>query len=253
MSWGAVLLAAVAQIAGDRFALWTGLIFFVAGLAHGAGDEQNGELRRIGLAHAIAYVLVGAAVAGLFFVQPLSGLAVFFVLSAWHFARSDCRLALATRYAIAGLAVGGSALLHPQATLQVLSGAIGADVPNYFIRAMAILGMAGAAFALWALIKTKSGFGHAIVAFCAVLLLHPVLAVGLIFLTAHAIPVQQRQIAHYGSQAVMGAVAIPTALAILGAAAIAVGAALEVLPTYIAVALAVGMATPHMLTERLEV
>lgn len=245
-------MACFAQLAGERVALWIGLAFFVMGLAHGAGDEQEGQLRRIGLIPAFAYLLVGTAVAGLFIAQPIAGLAVFFSLSAWHFARSDCQLAQETRYAISGLAVGGSALLQPQGTLDVLSLAAAMPVPVHFVRALAIAGMVGCGFTLWTVFKANRGFGHAVVAFCAVLLLHPVLAVGLIFLTAHAIPIQQRQTAYYGARTVLAAVAIPTGLAIVGATGIVASVTTGALSAHFAVALALGMATPHMLTERLE-
>ena len=237
---------------GGAWPVWLGLVLFVAGLAHGAGDEQDGELRRIGLVHAIAYLVVGIGVGGLFLAAPLGGLAVFFALSAWHFARSDCRFEQATRFAIAGLAVGGSALFQTKLTAMVLMQATGAEVPGWFLRALAVAGLAGAGFAAFALIAGKRGFGHAIVALVAALLLHPVLAVGLIFLTAHAIPIQQRQAATYGPRVVMRAIAIPTIIATLGAIAIAASVWGAVLAMPIAVALALGLATPHMLTERLE-
>ena len=248
----AVLLAVIAQAAGGVWPVWLGLALFVAGLAHGAGDEQDGELKRIGLMHAAAYLIVGIGVGGLFMAAPLGGLAVFFALSAWHFARSDCRFEQATRLAIAGLAVGGSALFQTKLTAAVLMQATGAEVPDWFLRALAVAGFGGAGFAAYALIAGKRGFGHAVVALIATLLLHPVLAVGVIFLTAHAIPIQQRQAAAYGSGVVMRAIAIPTIIATLGAAAIAASVWSGLLAMPLAVALALGLATPHMLTERLE-
>ena len=252
MSWAAIALAAFAQLAGGPWPVWLGLALFVAGLAHGAGDEQEGELARMGVMQAAAYLIVGIAVAGLFLVAPLGGLAVFFALSAWHFARSDCRFHQATRYAIAGLAVGGSALFHPSGTAMVLAEATGEQMPEYFLRALAVAGVIGSGFSAFALVTGKRGFGHAVVALLAVLLLHPVLAVGLIFLTAHAVPIQQRQAAAYGTTTVLKAIALPTAIATLGAAGIAASVVAGVIALPLAVALALGLATPHMLTERLE-
>ena len=252
LSWGAILLAIAAQIAGPGLSTLAGLLFFVLGLAHGAGDENDGRIARITLIHAVAYLIAGAAVAGLFLMIPLAGLVLFLALSAWHFARSDCALASITRYAIAGLAVGGSALFRQAETLAIFEFLTGAAVPSSFVRILALLGGGGAVCAGVALIKSKRGFGHAIVALGATVFFHPVLAVGLIFLVAHAIPVQQRQIGAYGKAAVIRAVAIPSAIAIVGAALIAGLVASGILALPIAVALAFGMATPHMLTERLE-
>ena len=209
----AVTLGVVAQIAGDGWAVLAGLVFFVMGLAHGAGDENEGGIARIKLVHGAAYLVTGAAVAALFLFAPLAGLALFLALSAWHFARSDCAFDPLTRY---------------------------------------LLGVAGTGAAAWALVKGLRGFGHAVIALAATVLFNPVLAVGLIFLTAHAIPVQQRQIANYGRSTVWRAVALPTLIATLGALGIAALVWTGHLALPIAIALAFGMATPHMLTERLE-
>ncbi len=252
VSWGAILLAGLAQIAGTPWTVGLGLTFFLLGLAHGAGDENDGRIARITLIHAAAYLVAGAAVAGLFLVLPLAGLVLFLALSAWHFARSDCALAPITRYAIAGLAVGGSALFRQSETLAIFEFVTGGAVPSSFIRLLAVIGGGGVVCAGIALIKSKRGFGHAIVALATTVFLHPVLAVGLIFLVAHAIPVQQRQIAAYGKPAVIRAVAIPSAIAAFGAALVLGMVAGGVLALPVAVALAFGMATPHMLTERLE-
>ena len=252
LSWAAVALAIGAQLAGGIWPLAAGLVFFALGLAHGAGDEGQGGMARIALVHAGAYLLTGAAVAALFLAAPLAGLALFLALSAWHFARSDCAFAPVTRYAIAGLAVGGSALFRPDATDAIFATIIGESVPVNALRLLALLGLGGAACALYALLRGAKGFGHAVVALAATIAFDPVLAVGLIFLIAHAVPVQQRQIAAHGKAAVWRAVALPTAIALLGAAAIAAFVLTGHLALPIAIALAFGMATPHMLTEQLE-
>lgn len=245
-------IAALAQALGEPWVIWTGLALFVLGLSHGAGDEQEGELSSFTLVHAGAYLLIGAAIAGVFLAAPLLGLALFFALSAWHFSRSDCHLHKLTRNAIAGLAVGGSALFRPEETAQVLSFVIGDDVPRNFLRFLALCGVVGTGFAVYAAVKGRRGFGHAVVAGLAVALLHPVLAVGLIFLTAHAIPVQERQIAAYGTPRVLRAIALPTLIASVGAIALAWGTVSGLVPMSLAIAMSFGLATPHMLTERLE-
>ncbi len=252
VSWGAIIFAGLAQIAGTPWSVGVGLLFFLLGLAHGAGDENDGRIARITLIHAAAYLVAGTAVAGLLLVLPLAGLVLFLALSAWHFARSDVALAPITRYAIAGLAVGGSALFRQTETLAIFQFVTGDVVPSSFIRLLAVIGGGGTVCAAIALMKSKRGFGHAIVALATTVFLHPVLAVGLIFLVAHAIPVQQRQIAAYGKAAVIRAIAIPSVIATAGAALVAGLVATDVLALPVGVALAFGMATPHMLTERLE-
>ena len=232
--------------------MWLGLALFALGLAHGAGDEQDGRLASFTLVHAAAYIMVGLAVAGLFVAAPLYGLALFFALSAWHFARSECHFHLASRLAIAGLAIGGSALLRPAETAHVLTFVTGTDVPRNFLRFLAVAGGFGIVCAAYAFATNRRGFGHTIVAALAVWLLHPVLAVGLVFLTAHALPVQERQLRAYGGSDVARAVAVPTVIALVGGTGIALAVGTGWLSAQLAAALAFGMATPHMLTERLE-
>ena len=252
LSWGAVVLAAIAQLIGEGAAIAAGLVFFLAGLAHGAGDENGGRMARFSLVFAAAYLLVGLAIAAGFLLAPLAGLSLFLALSAWHFARSDNRMAAEARFAIAGLATGGSALLRPDTTREVFSLVIGQEVPSAWFLLVTLAGVFGVIAALAASAKSRRGFGHALVALLSVALLHPVLAVGVIFLTAHAIPIQQRQIAEHGAPRVWQAVALPTAVATLGAVAIALAVWVGWLDLEVAIALAFGLATPHMLTERLE-
>ena len=252
VAWGALVLAILAQVAGEAWAIGAGLALFAAGLAHGAGDENDGVLRAYSPALVAAYVVVGAAIAALFVASPLAGLALFLVLSAWHFARSDIAMDPLSRYAIAALASGGSALFWHHTTEDVFGVIVGAPPPGLFTDLLLLVGVAGTGAAAWALIKGRAGSGHAVIAVLACAAFHPVLAVGLIFLTAHAIPIQQRQIARYGLGAVLRAVAWPTVIATVGAVAIAVAVLQGWLVLPLALAFAFGMATPHMLTERLE-
>lgn len=252
MSWGVLIAAAVAQLMGNQIAITLGLALFVAGLAHGAGDENDNAIRVFRPVHVFAYIVAGSAVAAIFLLAPTAGITLFLALSAWHFARSDSAMHQTVRLAIAGLAIGGSALFRLDETAAVFIAIAGGPVTPLLAGVAAMLGAAGVGAAVWALARARRGAAHAIVALLATAFLQPVLAVGVIFLTAHAIPVQQRQIRRYGSAAVWHAVAVPTVIASLGAAAIAyaVWAGLMALP--LAAALAFGLATPHMLTERLE-
>ena len=251
-AWAALALATAAQLYSGMAPLVVGLALFAAGLAHGAGEEEDGTIRAFGAIHVAAYLLVGAAVAALFLAAPLAGLALFLALSAWHFAHSDGSFGPHARTAIAALAVGGSALLRPRGTRRVFELATGGEVPPEFVTLLGVAGAVGLALAALALWKNQRGCGEAAIAAGAVLLFDPVLAVGTIFLVGHAIPVQRRQIARYGARAVWRAVALPTLVATGGALALALAVTFGWLPLGIAVALAFGLATPHMLTERLE-
>ena len=251
-AWGALAAAVVAQLAGGMVPVILGLALFAAGLAHGAGDEQAGAIRPFGPVHAAAYVAVGLAVAGLFLTVPLAGLLLFLALSAWHFARSDCAFAREARWATAALATGGSALFRPGETAQVFAAVLGDAPPEPFMLPLAVVGAGGIAAALYALATNRRGCGEAVLALGATALLHPVLAVGLVFLVGHAIPIQRRQLARYGADAVWRAVALPTLIALVGTGVLALASVSGGLPLTVAAALAFGLATPHMLTERLE-
>ena len=252
LSWAALGAACAAQLAGEDWALALGLLLFLGGLAHGAGDEQGTSIKPFAAIHVLAYVLVGLAVAAVFLALPLGGLALFLALSAWHFARSDIAMAQLTRLAIAGLATGGSALFRHDGTGRVFAQILQDPPPALFTDILALFGIAGAGAAIYSFVRGLRGSGHAIIALIACVAFHPVLAVGVIFLTAHAIPIQQRQIARHGHRAVWRAVLWPTVGAGLGAAVIAFMVWQGLIELKLAVALAFGMATPHMLTERLE-
>ena len=251
LAWAACGAAIFAHILGPGAALVTGLVLFALGLSHGAGEEEGGAIRPIGFPQAAAYIVAGLGVAGLFLASAAAGFALFFILSAWHFGKADDGFAGGARLAIAALAIGGSALLRPQETLDLLELAGGGSIPGPMFLALRIVGGLGAVAALAALLKNLRGCGEAAIALAACALLHPVLAVGLAFLTGHAIPVQRRQIRKFGLSAVRIAVLLPTLVAGLGLALLAALAFYGVLKLETATAIAIGLATPHMLTERM--
>ena len=251
-AWGALVLAALAQIAGGALPVILGLAMFLAGLAHGAGEEEDGRIASLSPVLVAAYLVVGASVAALFLAAPLAGLALFLALSAWHFTHSDGSFGQFARAAIAALAIGGSALFRPRGTRETFELVTGGHVPEAMIATLAIAGGLGLVLAVASLWKNQRGCGEAALAALAVLAFEPVLAVGTIFLVGHALPVQRRQIARYGVSAVWRAVALPTAVATVGAVALIVAVGAGLLTLEIAIALAFGLATPHMLTERLE-
>ena len=247
LAGGAALTQAVPSLA-----ILAGLVCFLAGFAHGAGDESGDELAAFAPLQAVFYLVVGLAFAAIVLDWPLFGLAAFLALSAWHFARSECGAGRFARLAVAGLATGGSALLRPAATGEVFAAMLGQGVPQAFIAILATFGAAGAVATLIALWRRENGGLVALFALAASALFHPVLAVGAIFLAGHAWPIQQRLLASYGRAAFRRAVTVPTVLALLGTGALAGAVLAGWLALPVAAALALGLAMPHMLTERIE-
>ena len=243
-------LAGLAQIAGEGPAIALGLLFFLAGTAHGAGDEQDGTIRPYRLAPAVAYVVAGLAVAALFVALPLAGLTLFLLLSAWHFAHSSGGT-WPRRLGFALTAIGASALWQNAATGRVFAAVLGTPIPPLWMLALAIIGAIGLGLSAWAL-KDDWRDGALWVTLVATAILHPVLAVGLAFAVGHALPIQRAQLRRYGWRRVLFAEGVTTGLAILGALAIAASVLTGHLALPLAAALAFGMATPHMLAERLE-
>ena len=243
-------LAAVAQIRGEGAAVGFGLLLFLTGVAHGAGDEQGGAIRPFRLVGAVAYIVAGLAVAALFVAFPLAGLTLFLLLSAWHFAHSSGE-SLARRLGFALSAIGGSALWRMAETAAVFEAALGVTPPQGWMVALAAIGSAGLLLTAWSLAKSwrDTVLWSTII---ATAFLHPVLAVGLAFAAGHALPIQQAQIRRHGWRDVLAAEGPTTAIALAGVLAMALLVLTNHLALPLAAALAFGMATPHMLSERLE-
>lgn len=247
----AVGAAISGQLIGGTVSLVVALVLFAAGVLHGAGDESASGIRPFSIPHAAAYIAVAAAVAALYLAAPLAGLVGFLAISGWHFATSRCGFDPAAQGAIAACALGGSALFHGSPTAQVFASITGGPVPDLLIGGLAAVGVAGVAAAGYAAVRGMRGAWHAILAVMAVLLAEPVLAVALIFFVAHALPVQQVQVARYGFADVLRA-GLPTGLLALGGiAALGALAWSGVVALPFAAAIALGLATPHMLTEGL--
>ena len=243
-------LAVAAQSIGQTAAIGMGLVFFLLGTAHGAGDEQDGAIRRFGVWAALAYIVAGLAIAAFFALMPLAGLTLFLSLSVWHFARSD-PTSLHRGLAFAALATGGSMLFRFAETAAIFAALVGELAPLPWLYVWAIIGAAGvglAAVHLWRHPRDLAIW----MTLGAVALLHPVLAVGMAFLLGHALPLQREQVERHGLRAVIAAQGPTTLLAMLGAAALAALWLNGWLPLTLLAALAFGLATPHMLSERLE-
>ena len=246
--WPIALVAIIAQLAGQGAAIWTGLALFLLGFAHGAAEEDSGTLRAPAPATIAFYIATGAAFAALYLVLPLVGLAAFLSLSCWHFARSDTGMPLAANASIALLAIGGSALFQPVAVGVVFSAMIGSAAPAWFFTVLAVAGFTGCALALASLRATTVP----LLAATACALLHPVLAVGTIFLAAHALPVQDGQARKQSWRDVVRAQAPATLAAMVGAALLLAVFLAGYMPLGWLVAAALGMALPHVLVDGLE-
>lgn len=244
-------IAGFAQALGQTAAIGVGLACFLAGLAHGAGDENGGRIAPYQLHHAVAYLLSGIALAALFLAAPLAALAVFLLLSAWHVATGDM-LGRRIDYSIAALLIGGSALFRPGETGSIFAALTGQAMSASFMVPLAAVGAVGCAFAMVAAWRNETGWPVAAACAVAALAFHPVLAAGVIFLIGHAAPVQLRQLAAYGTAETWAAVRLPLALAMIGSVAIGLAAMEGWLALPVIAALAFGLVTPHMLAERIE-
>ncbi len=143
-------------------------------------------------------------------------------------------------------------LFQPQMTAAILSSAIGAPIPHPFAALLAILGATGLLLAIAALVRAEARGSEAILTAIAVAFLNPVLAVGLIFLTTHAWPVQWSQITRYGARTVLNAVGLTSIAAAIGASVLVWAVVQGILAISMAAAIAFALAMPHMLTERLD-
>lgn len=244
-------LAGVAQAFGEGPAIAAGLACFLLGLPHGAADENGGRIAAYRLHHAAAYLLSGAALAALFLAAPLAALAVFLLLSAWHVGRSETG-GSASDWATAALLIGGSALFRSGDTADTFAMLTGQAIPAAFMAALGMIGAIGCVLAMVAAWRRECEWPLVAGCLMAALVFHPVLAAGLIFLIAHAAPVQRRQITEYGVAETWAAIRWPLALAAIGSIALAIAALQGLLALPVLAALAFGIATPHMLAERIE-
>ncbi len=249
---GALLAAIIAQLAGDGPALVLGLLFFLLGMSHGAADDDGDRIARIGLFQAFAYLVAGAAMVGIFIVFPLAALSLFLILSAWHFWHSDCALPPLAAGAIALLAVGGSALFKTAVTQSVFASILGVSIPAAFMYGLAAAGLTGLLLAFAVMIRQRAAVPEIAVTVVAVAILHPALAVGLVYLVGHALPVQLRQIDRFGLSDVVGASAVPTVIAAIGAIGLVAVYLAGIAALPIVAAIAFGLATPHMLVDRIQ-
>jgi len=150
---------------------------------------------------------------------------------------------------VAGLAIGGSALFRPSSTAEVFTLITGVQFPGLLLSGLALAGIIGLGFAIVAALQNRAGYEHAVLAGLATMSLEPPLAVGLIFLISHALPVQLRQIDAYGPKRVLNAVGLASLFALAGTFLLGVATWYGILPPPVSVALAFGFATPHILSE----
>jgi hypothetical protein len=247
----AVLLFAAAcglQLAGAAAAIAGSLALFLAGLPHGA-FTSGGELLIGRRGYALRYAALGAAAALTFLLMPVSTLAMFLALSAWHFLREREAGTWLRRAGIAGLAIGGSALIRTGETQAIFAQLCGTAVPSGLMLGLGIAGAVGYAAALAVIARKRTDFPLWVMA-AAPLLFHPVLATGLVFMLGHAGPVTARLLRQRGSprRAVIATIALSALLA--GGAVLALPVVSPALLPYLAAG-ALAIILPHLLPHRL--
>lgn len=150
------------------------------GLPHGAFDLPIA--RRvwplhgpIGLARfSAAYLGLAALVIGLWWLVPSVALAVFLVYSAVHFSSDWADLAAPWRLGGGLSSIGAPALLSPDAVTHVFAQLASPEAAMVITPALAIGGVAGLASVAWAMVTRRA--------------LRPLAEVGLIWVTAYALP-----------------------------------------------------------------
>ncbi|TCD02050.1 hypothetical protein EYB45_10230 [Erythrobacteraceae bacterium CFH 75059] len=243
----ALLAAALAIGAGGTEpAVGAGLALFLAGLPHGAFAPDGVSLLR-DARHGVRYAGVGIIAGTTVLLAPVMVLALFLLLSGWHFAADGAGQPWVRRLAIAGLAIGGSALLRPTETAAVFAALCGAPVPGVLVT---VLAAAGAAAVLLALAALRRAPGDAALwaMLAAPALLHPVLATGVVFVLGHAGPVSARLLEKTPHPwRIVAAVGAASALV---AAGLVVAVPQANVPLPFLAAAGVGLILPHLLPLR---
>lgn len=181
------LAALVLQRGGTASAITGGLALFLAGLPHGAFAPDHRALLS-DRDYVRRYLAAGALTAGAFVAAPVPALGGFLVLSANHLLHDPSGGEPARRVALAGLLTGGSALVRPSQTARVFATLCGRAVPRGMTAVLGVTGAVGYGAAL-ARARRARGDSVLLVTIAAPVLLHPVLATGMIFMLGHAAPV----------------------------------------------------------------
>ena len=96
--------------------IWASLPLFLLGIPHGAIETQERIAHIPGLHYTFLYIIFGILVFCSWLLSPHYTLALFLILSAYHFGQSE------KHYPLIGLwVVSGSMLLYPTETLSVFS------------------------------------------------------------------------------------------------------------------------------------
>ena len=120
------------------------------------------------------------------------------------------------------------------------------------MKIVATAGIVGVIAGMSAILLARRGWALVALSLFAVAIFDPVLAVGCLFFIAHALPLQKRQIRRYGIKNVLRSAGWFTLVAAIGGIVGCWAVVQGLLELPLAVAIALGMATPHMLTEQLE-
>ncbi len=244
--------AVFASALGDKAALACGAAFFLAGLGHGAAVEDTTGLRRYSLIEAGAYGVFALAIAAVCLVAPTAGLISFLALSAWHFSFAHYGAGRSAdnpigALALGWIAIGGSAVFWPATTTQIFADIIGEPFPDWALVSLRALGVCGMLLGALAVLQRDEEAWMLILGVLATLAFPPILAVGFVFFVLHAMPETRRQVARFGLKHVVRATFLPVLLACVGAVIVGYYIVSGTIPFALAAALAIGLATPHMI------
>ncbi len=204
--WTPVALFAVAailaatELAAPRWSATVDLYFIIVmGLPHGALDSERARpffAPRYGMFWFVVFAVPYLALAALFLlawhVAPLMTLAVFLVMSTWHFG-DEPGAGLLKRLALGGAPIALPVLFHPSATAALLAGISGVPmtVCPYWLFAASL---AWTVPAVWYSVRQKSAVGQLALIAGLYALLSPLTALAIYFVCLHS-PAHMRHVA----------------------------------------------------------
>ncbi len=214
--------------------------------------EDATGLRRYSLVEAIAYGVFALAITAVCLVAPTAGLISFLALSAWHFTLAYSGAGNSADSSIGALAlgwiaIGGSAVFWPMTTAEIFAEIVSQPFPDWALVILRGLGACGMLLGGIAVLQRDTQAWMLILAVFATLAFPPILAVGFVFFVLHAMPETKRQMERFGVKHVLRSTLLPVLLACLGAVIIGYCIVSGMVPLAVAAALAIGLATPHMI------
>jgi Brp/Blh family beta-carotene 15,15'-monooxygenase len=163
--------------------IWASLPLFLLGIPHGAIETQERIAHIPGLHYTFLYIVFGILVFCSWLISPHYTLALFLILSAYHFGQSE------KHYPLIGLwVISGSMLLYPVETLSIFSYLTGEDLntKGLLTAGRLIAGTVATLLIIQIAVKRKES-ARALMLILLISLLPPVSAVAVYFFIFHSL------------------------------------------------------------------